>query len=93
MNLTSILEADIFTTAYQRERCRHRLGELRVARGRAMERLQELCRRVQSNPALHEPEKMSHAVAELKYLNHRTEQLEKILQLAGGPQAEESDEG
>ncbi len=83
MNLAAIFEADALSAAYQRDRCRSRLAELRLARARVLEQLQDLCRRVQRNPALHEPETMSHAVAELKYLDQRTEQLQKILQLAG----------
>jgi hypothetical protein len=86
MNLTAILNADVFTTAYQRQQCRNRLAELRVARSRASEKLLRMCCDVQQNPAALDPVRMSSAVAEIRYLDEKKEQLEKFLVLADAPE-------
>ncbi len=91
MNLGSILEQDVYTTAYQRERCRRKLADLRLARAHARNELLDMCCDVQKDARLLDPERISQIVAEIRYLDGRAEQLERFLMVSracdAGPDA------
>ena len=88
MNLSTILSPEIYTTSYQREQCRHALTTLRMARSRARNDLLDLCCDLQKNPASLDPERISQTVAEIHYLDSRTEELERFLSLSRTGDAE-----
>ncbi len=82
MNLSGILAPEIYTTVHQRERCRHRLANLRLARAQAQKDLLDMCCDLQKDSRTLDPERISETVAEIRYLNGRTEELERFLMLS-----------
>ncbi len=82
VNLSSILGQEIYATAYQRERCRRKLADIRVARAHAQTQLLEMCCDLQKDPRSLDPVRISQTVAEIRYLDGRLEQLEKFLMLS-----------
>lgn len=89
MNLSSILGQETYTTAYQRERCRRKLADLRLARGHLRNQLLEMCCALQKDPRSLDPERISEMVATIRYLDGRAEQLERFLMLSRACDTEE----
>ncbi len=89
MNLGSILGQEVYTTGYQRERCRHKLADLRLARAHARNQLLEMCCDLQKDPGSLDPERISQVVAEIRYLDGRAEQLERFLTVSRACDAEQ----
>ncbi len=89
MNLNGILGAELYSTAYQREQCRHTLIGLRLARARAQNELLDLCCELQKNPESLDPQRVSRMLADIRYLDSRAEQLERFLTISGSIDPEE----
>ncbi len=82
MNLTTIVEFGLRADVEQERECRRVLADLRRQRVRAEEDLLDMCCRVQRNSSCLDPERISCRVAEIKYLDRRTAEIERFLALA-----------
>ncbi len=73
------LEVENPVAAEHERQCRRKLAKLRVLRSRAADALLDLCRELQKDPASLDPLRMSAVLAEVRYLEGRTQQLERFL--------------
>ncbi len=84
MNLRFILEPDALA---EEQHCKRKLSMLRALRSRAADALLQMCCELQKDPDSLDPERISAVLAEVKYLEGRAQQLERLLSIvrkAGG---------